>query len=174
MFQPTSFGIFKFRNLSKFGQTSDMRAICLRQGACPPDMSDFGRGGMSRYLPSFFPAMSIHGGLSYTGPCLQGVKLFIGLKCSFSLDIYLHSRGRKGRECKFQNKAHRTLDLRKTLSPVHGLGWASVTGIRKRDFSMSSKRLVPSLLLLCIRGSAHARVCPIFAECLSFLPSFPW
>ena len=44
------------------------------------------------------------------------------VKCSVPILLWkLHhrgERGRKGRECKFQNKAHRTFDPRSTLSPV--------------------------------------------------------
>ena len=53
----------------------------------------------------------------YTGAGYYGMKGSVRV-----LFRKLHSRGergRKGRECKFQNNAHKTFDPRKSFIPVH-------------------------------------------------------
>ena len=49
----------------------------------------------------------------------------------------LHSRGergRKGRECKLQNRAHRTFDIRNNFTPVYKLIWKSANALERIIF----------------------------------------
>ena len=65
----------------------------------------------------WFDGILFPNGLSISS---TGVKLLIGSKvlCQFCLEICT-PEGTKRRECKFQNKAHRTFDRRITLSPLY-------------------------------------------------------
>ena len=58
----------------------------------------------------------------YATLCIQGAKYLWCQRLSARLALKIApkgERGRKGRECKFPNKAHRTFDIINTYPPVH-------------------------------------------------------